>query len=105
MFSEFSAIMHEPFRGKVSMEFIHVGSAQLVDLFYQIWVGKGFFGVDGSIIDVDHGEVAGVPLNSPLQYPPEPRRSWWTIFREDIGAALPDWESRQSVKLQYRIPY
>ena len=50
-------------------------------------------------------QVAGIPKNSPLQYPPEPRRSWWTIFREDIGAALPDWESKQSIKLQYRIPY
>jgi len=50
-------------------------------------------------------EVANIPVDSQLQYPQEPRRSWWTIFREDIGAALPDWESRQSIKLQYRIPY
>lgn len=50
-------------------------------------------------------QAAGIPVNSALQYPPEPRRSWLTRFTEDVGAALPDWESRQSIKLQYRIPY
>lgn len=50
-------------------------------------------------------EEAGIPLNSVLQYPPEPRRSWWTRFTEDVGAVIPDWESKQSIKLQYRIPY
>lgn len=48
---------------------------------------------------------AGIPENSPLLYPVEPRRSWWTIFKEDVGAAIPGWDSPQSVKLQYRIPY
>ncbi|MCF7807603.1 MAG: signal peptide peptidase SppA [Candidatus Marinimicrobia bacterium] len=50
-------------------------------------------------------QVAGISINSTLQYPPEPRRSWWTRFAEDVGAAIPDWEARQSIKLQYRIPY
>lgn len=50
-------------------------------------------------------EAAGIPSNSVLQYPPEPRRSWWTRFTEDVGAVIPDWESKQSIKLQYRIPY
>jgi len=49
--------------------------------------------------------VAGIPEDSRLLYPAEPRRSWWTIFKEDLGAAIPGWDSPQSVKLQYRIPY
>jgi len=49
--------------------------------------------------------TAGIPEDSPLLYPAEPRRSWWKIFKEDIGAAIPGWDSPQSVKLQYRIPY
>ncbi|MCF7823980.1 MAG: signal peptide peptidase SppA [Candidatus Marinimicrobia bacterium] len=49
--------------------------------------------------------VAGIPEDSPLLYPAEPRRSWWTRFKEDMGAAIPGWDSPQSVNLQYRIPY
>ena len=48
---------------------------------------------------------AGIPLNSQLQYPLEPRRSWWTILKDDVSSALPGWESSSSIKLQYRIPY
>ena len=48
---------------------------------------------------------AGMPQNSQLQYPLEPRRSWWTIIKEDVSSALPGWESSSSIKLQYRIPY
>jgi protease-4 len=47
----------------------------------------------------------GIPLNSQLQYPLEPRRSWWTILKDDVSSALPGWESSSSIKLQYRIPY
>lgn len=50
-------------------------------------------------------EKAGIPEDSPLLYPPEPRRSWWTIFKEDVGAVIPGWDTHTSVKLQYRIPY
>ncbi|MBT3252853.1 MAG: signal peptide peptidase SppA [Candidatus Marinimicrobia bacterium] len=48
---------------------------------------------------------AGIPQNSRLQYPLEPRRSWWTILKDDVSSALPGWESSSSIKLQYRIPY
>ncbi len=48
---------------------------------------------------------AGIPVNSQLQYPMEPRRSWWTILKDDVSSALPGWESSSSIKLQYRIPY
>lgn len=48
---------------------------------------------------------ADMPQNSPLQYPLEPRRSWWTILKDDVSSALPGWESSSSIKLQYRIPY
>ena len=48
---------------------------------------------------------AGIPINSTLQYPLEPRRSWWTILKDDVSSALPGWESSTSIKLQYRIPY
>ncbi len=48
---------------------------------------------------------AGIPLNSQLQYPLEPRRTWWTILKDDVSSALPGWESSSSIKLQYRIPY
>jgi protease-4 len=50
-------------------------------------------------------EAAGIPSDSPLLYPPEPRRSWWKILREDVSLALPGWESSTRVKLEYRIPY
>ncbi|NQV51527.1 MAG: signal peptide peptidase SppA [Candidatus Marinimicrobia bacterium] len=49
--------------------------------------------------------VAGLPANSPLLYPTEPRRSWWTILKDDVSSALPGWESSSSLQLQYRIPY
>ena len=49
--------------------------------------------------------TAGIPQNSQLQYPLEPRRSWWTILKDDVSSALPGWESSSSIKLQYRIPY
>ncbi len=49
--------------------------------------------------------VAGIPSDSPLLYPKEPRRSWWTILKDDMGSVIPGWESSGSVKLQYRIPY
>ncbi len=49
--------------------------------------------------------VAGLPLNSRLLYPTEPRRSWWTIIKDDVSSALPGWESSSSLQLQYRIPY
>lgn len=48
---------------------------------------------------------AGVPLDSQLRYPLEPRKSWWTILKDDVSSALPGWESSSSIKLQYRIPY
>jgi len=48
---------------------------------------------------------AGISTDSPLLYPPEPRRSWWTILREDVSSAIPGWEASTSVKLEYRIPY
>ncbi len=48
---------------------------------------------------------AGIPLSSQLQYPLEPRRSWWTIIKDDVSSALPGWETSSSIKLQYRIPY
>lgn len=50
-------------------------------------------------------KAAGIPPNSPLLYPAEPRRSWWTILKDDMGSVIPGWESSGSVKLQYRIPY
>ncbi len=49
--------------------------------------------------------TAGIPTNSPLLYPTEPRRSWWSILKDDVTSALPGWESSSSIKLQYRIPY
>jgi len=48
---------------------------------------------------------AGIPQNSQLQYPLEPRRSWWNIIKDDVTSAIPGWESSSSIKLQYRIPY
>lgn len=48
---------------------------------------------------------AGIPANSQLQYPLEPRRSWWSIIKDDVTSAIPGWESSSSIKLQYRIPY
>ena len=47
----------------------------------------------------------GIPVDSPLLYPQEPRRTWWNILKDDVAAALPGWESSSSIKLQYRIPY
>jgi len=49
--------------------------------------------------------VAGISEHSKLQYPLEPRKSWWTILKDDVSSALPGWESSSSIKLQYRIPY
>ncbi|MEA3286937.1 MAG: signal peptide peptidase SppA [Candidatus Marinimicrobia bacterium] len=49
--------------------------------------------------------LTGIPEDSPLLFPVEPRRSWWTILKEDVSTALPGWESSESIKLQYRIPY
>lgn len=48
---------------------------------------------------------AGIPETSELQYPLEPRKSWWSIIRDDVTSAIPGWESSSSIKLQYRIPY
>ncbi len=48
---------------------------------------------------------AGISSDSKLLYPLEPRRSWWTILKDDVSSALPGWESSSSLKLQYRIPY
>lgn len=50
-------------------------------------------------------QVAGISEDSPLLYPVEPRRSWWTILKDDVGSAIPGWKSAESIKLQYRIPY
>lgn len=49
--------------------------------------------------------AGGMPLDSRLEYPPEPRRSWWTVLKDDVSSAIPGWESSSSIKLQYRIPY
>ncbi len=49
--------------------------------------------------------AAGIPLDSKLQYPAVPKRSWWTIIKDDVTSAIPGWESSSSIKLQYRIPY
>jgi len=48
---------------------------------------------------------AGVDVNSPLLYPTEPRRSWLSILKDDVSSVIPGWESPESIKLQYRIPY
>ncbi|NQV14802.1 signal peptide peptidase SppA, partial [bacterium] len=48
---------------------------------------------------------AGIAEDSPLLYPPVPKRSWWNILKDDVSSAIPGWESRSTVKLQYRIPY
>ena len=49
--------------------------------------------------------AAGIPADSPLLFPAEPRRSWWSILKDDVGSVIPGWKSSGSVKLQYRIPY
>ena len=48
---------------------------------------------------------AGIATDSRLEYPAEPRKSWWTVIRDDVAAVIPGWESSSSIKLQYRIPY
>ncbi len=50
-------------------------------------------------------KLTGIPADSPLLYPVQPRRSWWTILKEDVSTALPGWQSAESINLQYRIPY
>ncbi len=48
---------------------------------------------------------AGVDSDTPLLYPAEPRRSWLSILKDDVSSVIPGWESAESIKLQYRIPY
>jgi len=49
--------------------------------------------------------AAGIPEDSQLQYPEQPRKSWWSIIKDDVTSAIPGWESSSGIKLQYRIPY
>lgn len=49
-------------------------------------------------------DMAGLDHSTPLVYPPEPKRSFFKIFFDEAGNAIPDWTRWTSAIVQFRMP-